>query len=320
MGKDKQLTLDAIYSKGKKKIGLYEICSKSRTPQWVKKEIAKNNLLKGGEDLRATVSCEGFSLKLIALILSDRFIFWDSQTGGYTYFFEDISRIETVKTGFLQEDLVIYDRHSEGRWPFGDKKLAAFLEHVCKKSIEEKKRAVRRAEPQNLRILRETLSEVLFGADVSLSTIQNRIFERRIDEAETERLLLLLQDEGTLPGRYDRITQTFRREEERKPLSMEESKAELRISSPEPTCRFCGELLSEGDEICPDCGQKASFCSICRKSVSFGEAASLCPYCFTVYHEKHLLETIKVQGKCPMCKAEVAEGEMIRQELGNKKN
>ncbi|MHA2272735.1 MAG: hypothetical protein ACXACI_12795 [Candidatus Hodarchaeales archaeon] len=175
-------------------------------------------------------------------------------------------------------------------------------------------------EKQNLQALREALPEIHPGMDVPLATIQQRILGDNFSTTETERLLFLLQDEGTLPGRYDRITQTFRREGDQKESLQPVIPAEKPFSSrQELTCRFCGELLSEEDASCPDCGKEVTNCAICRIALCFGEAVGLCPYCFTPFHEQHMREAVKVQGKCPLCQTELAENEIIRQEPGKKK-
>lgn len=175
-------------------------------------------------------------------------------------------------------------------------------------------------ENQNLQALREALPEIHPGMDVPLATIQQRILGGSVNAAGTERLLFLLQDEGTLPGRYDRVTQTFRRKEDHdEPLKPVIPDEEALISRQELTCRFCGEPLSEEDANCPDCGKEVTNCAICRISICFGEVVGLCPYCFTPFHEQHMREAVKVQGKCPLCQTELAENEIIRQEPGKKK-
>ncbi|MFQ5977353.1 MAG: hypothetical protein ACE5OZ_04380 [Candidatus Heimdallarchaeota archaeon] len=186
-------------------------------------------------------------------------------------------------------------------------------EEQRRREREEQRR--REREEQELKMLLETLPEILPDKDVPLATIQQRILGNEATAEETEQRLLQLQKEGTLPGQYDRITQTFRRKGEA-PATL---KVIPSFSTADPTCRFCGSLLLEESDLCPDCGQKVSSCPVCRKQISFGQVVGMCSYCFTPYHEGHLLEALKIQGKCPVCQTDISEAEIIRQDLGKKK-
>ncbi len=53
-------------------------------------------------------------------------------------------------------------------------------------------------------------------------------------------------------------------------------------------------------------------CDICRQRIVFGEEKGNCPYCDHTFHKQHVLENIKIFGKCPnpFCKHKLTEADI----------
>jgi len=43
-------------------------------------------------------------------------------------------------------------------------------------------------------------------------------------------------------------------------------------------------------------------CPVCRRPITKGQRIAKCPYCHTYAHYSHLVEWVKVQGSCPICR------------------
>jgi len=88
-----------------------------------------------------------------------------------------------------------------------------------------------------------------------------------------------------------------------------------------PTCHSCGELLEKESQFCQSCGEEVKNCGICKRVINFGDSVAYCPHCGPQepFHRGHLLETVKMTNKCPRCKHEIKEGEVVMLEMGQKK-
>ncbi|MFW9993473.1 MAG: hypothetical protein ACFFD4_15625 [Candidatus Odinarchaeota archaeon] len=88
-----------------------------------------------------------------------------------------------------------------------------------------------------------------------------------------------------------------------------------------PTCHDCGELLESDSKYCPSCGEEAKICEICKRNINFGDPVAYCPHCGgqVPFHRGHLLETVKMMKKCPRCRNEIKENEVVILEMAKKK-
>ncbi|MHA1169280.1 MAG: DVUA0089 family protein [Candidatus Hodarchaeales archaeon] len=76
------------------------------------------------------------------------------------------------------------------------------------------------------------------------------------------------------------------------------------------TCWSCGCSLPVDSLICPDCGFKRVKCLICKRNINFGREIGVCPVCQNKFHFGHLAETVKIFGKCPICRNSVKRYEI----------
>ncbi|UCG90169.1 MAG: hypothetical protein JSU57_00140 [Candidatus Heimdallarchaeota archaeon] len=77
-------------------------------------------------------------------------------------------------------------------------------------------------------------------------------------------------------------------------------------------CPQCGNPVLEKQKNCGFCSQRLT-CIICRKSVvqlQIKEEVVQCPQCSAFFHRRHLLESIKIQNKCPVCNVSIREAEV----------
>ncbi|MHA1168252.1 MAG: double zinc ribbon domain-containing protein [Candidatus Hodarchaeales archaeon] len=77
------------------------------------------------------------------------------------------------------------------------------------------------------------------------------------------------------------------------------------------TCRKCGSILPVTEKNCSECGALRVKCQICKRNINFTDISGSCPECLNEFHYSHLRETIKVTGKCPMCRIPLKEEEII---------
>ncbi|MHA1556054.1 MAG: RING finger domain-containing protein [Candidatus Heimdallarchaeota archaeon] len=47
--------------------------------------------------------------------------------------------------------------------------------------------------------------------------------------------------------------------------------------------------------------KKAAVCMICKLSLKADQAATQCPMCQSMFHRNHIVEWLRVKGKCPVC-------------------
>ncbi|MFX0124450.1 MAG: hypothetical protein ACFFAE_12480 [Candidatus Hodarchaeota archaeon] len=77
-------------------------------------------------------------------------------------------------------------------------------------------------------------------------------------------------------------------------------------------CPQCGNPILENQKNCGFCSQRLT-CTICRKSVvklQIEEEVVQCPQCSSFFHRRHLLESVKLQKKCPVCNTALREVEV----------
>ncbi|MCF2142461.1 MAG: tetratricopeptide repeat protein [Candidatus Heimdallarchaeota archaeon] len=67
-----------------------------------------------------------------------------------------------------------------------------------------------------------------------------------------------------------------------------------RLASQIAAQRASGEAIATADLPEP--------CPVCRRPIAKGQKIATCPYCHSVAHYSHLVEWVKVQGTCPICR------------------
>ena len=75
-------------------------------------------------------------------------------------------------------------------------------------------------------------------------------------------------------------------------------------------CPNCQNQIQKTSIFCSECGYKLSKCAICKGPINNLDEIGRCPNCKGNYHLSHLSESIKVSGKCPVCKSELKEQEI----------
>ncbi|MBS7249269.1 MAG: zinc ribbon domain-containing protein [Candidatus Freyarchaeota archaeon] len=75
-------------------------------------------------------------------------------------------------------------------------------------------------------------------------------------------------------------------------------------------CPGCGETLPKDANFCPHCGFQLEKCMVCNLPLG-GDKIIRCPYCSGLAHRDHLLEYIKVKGKCPICGKKLKKDELV---------
>jgi hypothetical protein len=58
------------------------------------------------------------------------------------------------------------------------------------------------------------------------------------------------------------------------------------------------------------CGEQRLRCMVCHQFLGQGEELSKCPYCKQLSHRAHLLEWLRVKGRCPSCEQKLRETEV----------
>ena len=75
-------------------------------------------------------------------------------------------------------------------------------------------------------------------------------------------------------------------------------------------CPNCHNSIAKTSLFCQYCGEKIEKCPICQSALLNNSIGS-CPNCKTKFHMHHFQEVLKVSGKCPVCKNEVQEHEIV---------
>ena len=96
-------------------------------------------------------------------------------------------------------------------------------------------------------------------------------------------------------GEYFELEQVFVRKKSKdqiiKPVSF----------SKEYICYFCGNPIEADTKTCPSCQNNVVHCNVCKLPITFGQEVGKCSLCEVKGHLTHLLEWVKVKGKCPTC-------------------
>lgn len=81
------------------------------------------------------------------------------------------------------------------------------------------------------------------------------------------------------------------------------------VMEKEIQCAFCGEKLriTANMKHCPGCGTEIPQCMVCLLPIVHGDDFVKCPYCGSFAHRPHLVEWVKVKGRCPYCKERLTE-------------
>ena len=66
-------------------------------------------------------------------------------------------------------------------------------------------------------------------------------------------------------------------------------------------CSTCGTMLEPTAQECPKCHTSVQTCAICKKSIIIGQEVAECIHCHHIFHYGHFAETVKIQGRCPIC-------------------
>ena len=94
----------------------------------------------------------------------------------------------------------------------------------------------------------------------------------------------------------------------------------VRAKTDDYNCFYCGAILDKATTTCPSCEQDVNTCQICKQHINFGEESGGCLYCGNNnFHYRHLAESIKVTGKCPICKETLTEADITVQQSGKSK-
>jgi hypothetical protein len=76
-------------------------------------------------------------------------------------------------------------------------------------------------------------------------------------------------------------------------------------------CPVCEATILAEALVCPHCGHSRPICMVCHLPLQFDDDVLLCPHCKGQAHRIHILEYLKVKGKCPNCQADLDEHELI---------
>ncbi|MFW9930786.1 MAG: SBBP repeat-containing protein, partial [Candidatus Thorarchaeota archaeon] len=83
------------------------------------------------------------------------------------------------------------------------------------------------------------------------------------------------------------------------------------LSEDEIFCFYCGSSVPLNALQCNYCLQKIESCPICKRNISYGDTASRCPECFHIFHYGHHAESVKIVGRCPICRVRIQVDELI---------
>ena len=95
----------------------------------------------------------------------------------------------------------------------------------------------------------------------------------------------------------------------KKKITGDDEKIVLKDSS-DNFCSNCFTILPATATECTNCKTKIKNCAICRKGLFSGQEISACPLCENQFHHGHFAESVKIQGRCPICKGEIAFDEI----------
>ncbi|MHA2250262.1 MAG: hypothetical protein ACXAD7_07865 [Candidatus Kariarchaeaceae archaeon] len=143
----------------------------------------------------------------------------------------------------------------------------------------------------------EILNKATGGIQISLARVSELA---EISESWTESLINDILKVSPI-GEYFKFEQTF----VKKGIETKDHK-QSRYDSLQ-ICSNCQEPQSVLVRNCSNCGINLNYCEICKTGFFEYDIIAKCPHCSKIYHKSHLLEAIKISGKCPTCKEELVE-------------
>ena len=91
--------------------------------------------------------------------------------------------------------------------------------------------------------------------------------------------------------------------------------AEAKMFERQTLCVKCGFAIPEEAQECPNCGQRRARCIICGLDIQYGEEYIRCPYCKVYGHKDLYLGYVRANDRCPNCKIELNENNVIKDQL-----
>nr|MDO8082982.1 hypothetical protein [Candidatus Freyarchaeota archaeon] len=76
-------------------------------------------------------------------------------------------------------------------------------------------------------------------------------------------------------------------------------------------CPGCSGTLNWNMNFCPFCGLKLVKCIVCNHIIDKDQEIAICSHCAGSAHRDHLLEYLKVKGRCPSCGKELKKDELV---------
>lgn len=76
-------------------------------------------------------------------------------------------------------------------------------------------------------------------------------------------------------------------------------------------CFYCEAEFEGNLTKCPNCSEVFPECSVCKRLILAKQSMVFCPKCKEPAHEAHLKEWLKSIGKCPSCKEEIIERDLV---------
>jgi len=131
---------------------------------------------------------------------------------------------------------------------------------------------------------------------------------------------LLTAEESMEAGKYDDASMIFSTlaKEYKDILPIEylrSRKSEAEFYERQTLCVKCGFAIPEEAQECPNCGQRRAKCIICGLDIQHGEEYIRCPYCKVYGHKDLYLGYLRANNRCPNCKIELNENNVIKDHL-----
>lgn len=91
-------------------------------------------------------------------------------------------------------------------------------------------------------------------------------------------------------------------------------KSGLRAEHDAGVCLFCSTPLDQNTQRCPNCGNSAPACGVCKGSLNSNEKLLACPHCKNLSHANHIKQWLQVKGECPFCRSKIRISELMIQQ------
>ena len=138
--------------------------------------------------------------------------------------------------------------------------------------------------------------------DIVYSSVTKQRFEELLEK--TIKFIILDRDNY----KYSRLTNSIFKIFPVQSVSI--STPQTQKNSDQFQCPNCHNKISKTNSFCQFCGQKIEKCPICQLPL-ITDSPSSCPQCNSKFHLNHLQEVIKVTGKCPVCKTNLQEHQIL---------